>query len=667
MFAPIDKRVGPLVQQSTILELFSDAERLNRLEEPQKVADLYKNWIAANSTNPLLHAVYFNYGVTLSKVGDRAGAINVFRECIRLKPDFHPPYINLGRQLEDAGQPGFAVAQWMELVKGLAAVNGDAVKHKLIALQQLGRVLEGAHSDGPAEDALKQSLEINPTQGEVIQHYIALRQRQCKWPVIESTEHIDAKNLMAGISPLSLANYADDPMFQLARAHNYSRHLLGTPSTRPRHFSAPALGRNSAKLRIGYVSSDMREHAVGFAFTDLFETHDKSGFEIFVYYCGINRADGTQARIKQSVDSWVEINGMTDQQTAARIEDDKIDILIDLNGFTRDARTKVFGFRPAPIIVNWFGFPGTMGSPCHHYIIADEHIIPEGNERYYSEKVLRLPCYQPNDRKRMVAPRPARKDENLPEDAFVYCCLNGMQKITAPVFKSWMTILSNVPGSVLWLLSGTGDANARLTKVAEQNGIPSHRLIFAEKRPNPLHLARYGLADLFLDTFPYGAHTTAADSMWMGVPILTVPGRSFATRVCSSVVRAAGMEDFVCPTADVYVTRAIELGRNPEKMAAAKQKLVEGRDTCLLFDTPTLVRALEDLYRQMWADFEAGNLPRPDLTNLDTYHSVGTALALEGVGLLTDEAYAKRYEERLDLWHANFPMPADRRFWMGAA
>ena len=222
---------------------------------------------------------------------------------------------------------------------------------------------------------------------------------------------------MAGISPLSLANYADDPMFQLARAANYSRHLLGTPSTRPRHFSAPALGRNTAKLRIGYVSSDLREHAVGFAFTDLFETHDKASFEIYAYYCGINRTDATQARIKRSVDGWFEINGLTDQQAAAKIEEDKIDILIDLNGFTRDARTKVFGFRPAPIIVNWFGFPGTMGSPCHHYLIADEHIIPEGYERYYSEKVVRLPCYQPNDRKRVVAPRPARKDENLPEGA----------------------------------------------------------------------------------------------------------------------------------------------------------------------------------------------------------------------------------------------------------
>jgi predicted O-linked N-acetylglucosamine transferase (SPINDLY family) len=229
-----------------------------------------------------------------------------------------------------------------------------------------------------------------------------------------------------------------------------------------------------------------------------------------------------------------------------------------------------------------------------------------------------------------------------------------------------MTILSNVPGSVLWLLSGTGDANARLMKVAEQCGIPPHRLIFAEKRPNPQHLARYALADLFLDTFPYGAHTTAADSMWMGVPILTVPGRSFASRVCASVVRAAGMDDLVCPTADVYVTRAIELGRSPEKIAAAKQRLAAGRDTCLLFDTPKLVRSLEDLYRQMWADFEAGTLPKSDLANMDVYHSVGTELALDGVGSLTDEAYAKRYAERLDLWHANFPIKPDQRMWRGA-
>ena len=386
----------------------------------------------ATPTTELLHVVYFNYAVALAKAGDRAGAIITLRECIRLKPDFYPPYINLGRMLEDAGQPGPAVAQWMALVGSLPAVNGDSVRHKLMALQQMGRVLEGLNQDGAAEDALKQALDINPAQSEVIQHWIALRQRQCKWPVIQGWEYVEAKALMAGISPLSLANLADDPMFQLARAYRYAKEAIGYPRSQSRYAHPAPARRDARKLRIGYVSSDLREHAVGFAMTDLVETHDRAHFEIHAYYCGIKPPRSDPGRIKNSVDHWLDINGLSDEQAAGKIAEDKIDILVDLNGYTKDARTKVFALRPAPVIVNWFGYPGSMGSPYHHYIIADPHIIPEEHEIYYSEKVLRLPCYQPNDRKRVVAnvaSVPSGRSD-CPSGRWSICCLNGMQKIT---------------------------------------------------------------------------------------------------------------------------------------------------------------------------------------------------------------------------------------------
>ena len=656
------------VHQSSIVDLFSNAERLEHLQEPTKVADLYKTWIASNSANSLLHAAYFNYGVALVKLGDRPGAMNALRECIRLKPDFCPPYINLGRILEDDGQLGLAVAQWMALANSLAAVNGDSVRHKLMALQQLGRVFESSQNDAAAEDVLKQSLDISSAQAEVIQHWIALRQRQCKWPIIAGWDNIEAKTLLAGISPLSLANLVDDPVFQLARACRYNKDSIGVPGARGWHARAPAVRRDSKRLWIGYVSSDLREHAVGFGMTDVFEMHDRSSFEIYAYYCGIDRVDRTQIRIKANVDRWLDINGLSDEQAALQIAEDGIDILIDLNGYTKDARTKVFALRPAPIIVNWFGFPGSMGSPYHHYLIADPYIVPEGHEIYYSEKILRLPCYQPNDRKRIVADtRPTRKDEQLPEGAVVYCSLNGMQKITASIFHGWMTILGQVPGSVLWLLAGTNETNARLRQVAQQSGISGDRLIFAEKKPNPEHLARYPLADIFLDTHPYGSHTTAADAMWMGVPVLTAPGRGFASRVCASLVRAAGMGDLICPTLDVYVTRAIEFGRSPEKVAAAKERLISGRDTCLLFDTPQLVSNLEGLFHEMWRDFKAGSLPVPDLANMDVYHDIGLEINLESVGTLTDDAYRSRYRERLENWNRTFPIRGDSRVWKDVA
>ena len=650
------------VQQSSIAELFVAADKLARAQEPQQAADLYKTWIARNGSSELLHAAYFNYGVALSKLGDHAGAINALRASIRLKPDFYPPYINLGRALEDTGQLGTAVTEWLALVNSLASVNGDAVKHKLIALQQIGRVLESTSTDSAAEDALKQSLEINSSQADVVQHWIALRQRQCKWPVVEGWELVEAKALMRHISPLSLANLADDPMFQLARAYRYAKDTIGIPAGAGEHEAVPRRS-DSRKLRIGYVSSDLREHAVGFGMTDVFETHDRDQFEIYAYYCGIKRTDPTQARIKASVDGWCEINGLSDQQAARKIAEDQIDILIDVNGYTKDARTKVFALRPAPIAVNWFGFPGTMGSPYHHYIIADPFIIPEGHELYFSEKVVRLPCYQPNDRRRPVAQRPQRKDEGLPDDAIVYCCLNGMQKITPPVFQAWMRILAEVPNSVLWLLGGPAPTNVRLHQLAQKHGIAENRLIFAGKKPNPEHLARYPLADVFLDTFPYGAHTTAADAMWMGVPVLTVPGRGFASRVCGSVVRAAGAGDLICPTTDVYVTRAIEFGRNRDKLAAAKEKLAKSRDTCVLFDTQSLTRNLEGLFRQMWKDFQSGSLPAPDLTNLDVYCDIGSELNLEPATAPTDEAYRARYEEKLKAWNRTYPLARDTRLW----
>jgi predicted O-linked N-acetylglucosamine transferase (SPINDLY family) len=452
-------------------------------------------------------------------------------------------------------------------------------------------------------------------------------------------------------------------MFQLAKAYDHAKSSIGMPKAAHRP-QAMAARRDPRRLRIGYISSDLRTHAVGFAMTDVMEQHDHENFEIFAYYCGIGRTDATQQRIMKAVDHWIDIKGLNDEQAAAKIASDGIDIIVDLNGYTMDARTEVFARRPAPIAVNWFGFPSTMGTPYHHYLIADPCIIPADHEIYYSEKIVRLPCYQPNDRKRVVATqRPSRAEAGLPENAFVYCSLNGMQKITPRLFARWMSILSRVPGSVLWLLTGTNEANERLRKSAGEQGIAPERIVFAEKKTNPEHLARYPLADLFLDSMPYGAHTTAADSLWMSVPILTLPGRSFASRVCSSLVRAAGVGELVCPTPEAYVERAVELGHSREKVAALKAKLAAGRDSCLLFDTPSLTRNLEDLYRQMWADYKRGALPVPNLRNLDIYHEIGLGLDLENIETLSNEAYRARYEEKLADWHSVYPVVPDDRLW----
>lgn len=646
-------------------DLFTLADAQEQQGDIVGAANSYRDWIARNPTNPLLHAVYFNYGVALNKAGDRYGAMNALRASLSIKSDFLPSHINLGRLLEDDGQAGGAVTQWLQLVAQTASIDGNSVKHKLIALQQLGRVLEAFQQDEPAEDALRQSLDINAHQPEVVQHWVAARQRQCKWPVMAGSEHVDVAKLYAAISPLSLAALSHDPMFALARAYKYSRELTGAPRTPlcPDGSARKRSGRGG-KLRIGYISSDLREHAVGFAMADVLECHDKTAFEITAYYCGIDRMDPTRRRAEQAVDRWVDITRLSDADAAQRIHADGIDILIDLNGYTKDARSRIFAYRPAPVAVNWFGYPGTMGSTHHHYIIADPIVLPEEDEIYVSEKVLRLPCYQPNDRKRVVAEAtPSREDAGLPAHGYVYCCFNGSQKLTPDVLDAWLTILREVPDSVLWLLSGGTATDERLRAAAAEAGVAPERLVFAGRQPNPEHLARYRLADLFLDNSPYGAHTTASDAMWIGVPVLTYTGTTFPARVCASVVHAAGLGELVCDDIESFTQRAIALGRNRTETDSLKARLEANRSSSTLFDTPRLVRELEALFQHMWTEAVEDRLPKPNFTNMNAYFEIGLDFAVSGTHHATTEDLREAYRQRLAVWAESERIAADNRLW----
>ncbi len=645
---------------SSIIDLFHEAERLEKTNNAAGAAELYKRWVALNPDDPNLAAALFNMAIVVQRSGDHFGAINALRDAIRVNPDFHAPYINLGRALEDIGQTGAAITQWLALSGRLASVNGPALRHKLMALTQAGRVLEANHLDAAAEDALRQVLDLSPDQAQAAQHWIALRQRQCKWPVVTGWDGVEPGKLLANISPLSTAVMYDDPMFQLARTAVYARETIARPVTPPYDHSA-RMGERPRRLKIGYVSSDLREHAVGFGISETMELHDRSRFEIHGYYCGIAREDETKSRIRASLESWTDITGFSDDDAAALIARTGIDILVDVNGYTRDARTAVFARRPAPIQANWFGFPGTMATPYHHYIIADPHVIPEGHEIFFSEKVMRLACYQPNDRKRRVAPEaPQREAEGLTGQGFVFCCLNGTQKITAQVFSAWMQILAAVPSSVLWLLDSAPETNALLRQMAAAAGVAPERLCFAPKRPNPQHLARYPLADLFLDTFPYGAHTTAADAMWMGTPVLTLEGRGFAARVCAGLVKSAGLPELVCASLDEYVARAIAIAQTPGIAAEFRKRLVHNRESAALFDTPRLVKGLEGLYDRMWEDFRSGELPVPNLTNLGSYAEIGLGLIQGREGQSIDP---QAYAAEIARWSQFEVIPPDHRLW----
>ena len=632
--------------------------------QPSLAAQLYSIWIAFNPESPLAAAAHFNHSVIQAELGDVEGSRASLERALELDPDFFPAYINLGGLLERTGAIDQGVAQWQTMISRLPSVNGTSVDYKLTAIKQIGRVLIDNRRSALAEAWLGQALDIRADQRDVLEQFIALRMVQCKWPTIQPVDRVDRATLMSGISPLSMAAYTDDPLLQLACAKRYVEVAI---DERP---DAPDADRRDAptdisdrRIRVGYVSSDLREHAIGYLMTELFEVHDKTRIEIFAYYCGQDPQGAITDRIKASVEHWVDINGMDDAAAARQIAADGIDILVDVNGLTRHARTAVFARRPAPIQVNWLGFPGSMGSPYHQYIIADDWIIPEESEIYYSEKVLRLPCYQPNDRKRIVAERPTRASVGLPDEAFVFCCFNGTQKFTRFHFDRWLEILRRAPGSVLWLLEAEAAINENLAAYAEAKGIERSRLVFAPKIPNPHHLARYALADLFLDTTPYGAHTTASDALWSGVPVLTLSGRGFAARVCGSLVRSAGLPEMICETADAYVEKAVALAANPAEVQALKAKLEAGRASCDLFNMNLLVDKLEGLYREMCEAHQGGLRLLPDLTNLDVYRAVGMAEDHEAVEFRAIEDYRGFYRAAFARLSRTRPVPPDIRIW----
>lgn len=652
-------------QQLPLTELFQTAEALNAAGQRAQAAELYKAWIAYNDTNPLLHLVYFNYSVTLRQMGDLAGSIHALRAALKIEPQFGQAHINLGRALEDAGLTGQAIQQWRTYADMTAEITPDRITHRLMSLQHAGRVLENSGMLEQAESTLWQAMELKPERTEAGQHWTALRQRMCKWPTLVTSENVTTRNLLDALSPLTLACFSDDPVFQLAKAHRYCKSLVGRPDLGG--FGKPVVRSKTGtgqRLRVGYVSSDLRDHAVGFALREVLELHDKSSVEIYAYYAGDSRTgDATQTRMMAAVDCWRDIATIDDRAVARQIIADEIDILIDVNGYTKHARSKIFAYRPAPVIVNFCGFPGTMGSPFHQYIISDEQIIPPGSEIYYTEKVLYIPCDQPIDRKREIAARPARAEMGLPEDAFIFACFNGMQKITAPCFARWMAILTATPGSYLWLLGGDEEANQRLRKAAEQGGVSPERLIFAAKTPNARHLARIALADLFLDTFPYGAHSTAGDALTVGLPVLTFPGKGFASRFCSSIVAAAGVPELICDSPEDYVRKAILLAHDRQTLATVRQSLQDKREASVLRDIPGLVRRLEELYWQMQGESERGETPVPDLSNLDTYYEVGIEIMTENVEFDDAATYRQRYVDKLRQWHAFSPIPHDSRLW----
>jgi predicted O-linked N-acetylglucosamine transferase (SPINDLY family) len=367
----------------------------------------------------------------------------------------------------------------------------------------------------------------------------------------------------------------------------------------------------SGKIRIGYVSADFRDQATALLMAGLYELHDKRRFEIVAFDNGGSDGSAVRARLEAAFDKIVPIAGLPDDAAAARVREEKIDILVNLNGYFGAPRMGVFARRPAPVQVNYLGFPATLGAPYIDYIIADRIVIPEDERQYYTEQVVWLPdSYQVNDSKRAIAADSHRAAHGLPEDAFVFCNFNQSYKLAPATFTLWMSILKQTDGSVLWLLDSIAAFRENLAREAERQGVARERLVFAPAAPVAEHLARLKLADLFLDSLPYNAHTTASDALWAGLPLLTRRGSAFPGRVAASLLSAARLPELITQTPAEYEQLAIALAGDKARLRALRDRLAQNRTACPLFDTARFARHIESAFTAMIGIARRGEPPR---------------------------------------------------------
>lgn len=577
--------------QLKLLALFEAANQLADNGKPHLAAVLYQTWLQRNHTTHD-HLVWFNLGVILFSADDLEGAQRAYSKALGQAPDFLQPRFNLGLTYERLGNSDAAVAQWLDIETRANRSDPEQLPLLLLALNNLGRHYEDRGRYADALAALTRSLHLAPQQPDAIHHWVFLRAKQCVWPVFGPPPGLDVPTLQRHTSALAMITLSEDPAAQLAAARQYVATKVNLDVPR----LAPKKPYKHKKLRIGYCSSDLCLHPVAMLTVELFELHDRERFEVYVYDWSREDGSGLRNRVIHAADRFERIHTLSDEAAAQLIREHEIDILIDLQGQTLGARANMLAYRPAPIQITYLGLPATTGLPFIDYVIADRFLVPESATAFYSEKPLYLPdVYQPSDRQREVSAPPTRANCDLPEHAFVFCCFNNNYKFTPEMFATWMRILRRTPGSVLWLLADNIWAQENLIREAMAAGVDKDRLVFAGRALPPDYLARYAVADLFLDTYPFNAGTTANDALWMGLPVLTRTGQTFASRMAGALLTAAGLPELITDTVAAYEEKAVALATTPAACRQLKTQLQDMKRQGVLFDTPKLVRELESV------------------------------------------------------------------------
>ena len=609
------------------------AEALQRLDRLDEAVAHYQRALALDPS--YLDALY-NYGNVLLKLRRYDDAVVHYDRALVLAPQFAEAFNNRGHALFELGRPGEALADFEQAL----AIKPDfaaALANRGTALIELKQYEEGVASCtaalalNPTETTalanrgnglfelrryaeaardFERLLAIDPAYPYAAGKALYYRLLSCDWTDYQRDISTIAATVQSGgrvAIPFMFLNMVDSAAARLQCAVTFNRDKYPA-SPEPRwHGERYAHDR----IRVAYLSADFRQHPMAYAMAGVFDAHDRSRFEIIAISFGPDPQDPVRRRLENAFDCFRDVRMMVDRDIARLLSEMEVDIAVDLMGYTNNSRPGILASRPAPVQVNYIGFAGTLGAEYIDYLIADRFVVPEAAQASYAEQVVYLPdTYWPTDnRMRIGEPRLGRAESGLPRDGFVFCCFNQDYKIAPPIFDVWMNLLRQVDGSVLWLVRDNADAERNLRQQAENRGVAPQRLVFAPRVPIDEYLARFRLADLFLDTLPFNAHTTAADALWAGLPLVTCPGSSFAARVAGSLLNAVGLSELITTSLPEYEALALSLARQPERLAGIREKLAHNRGTFPLFDTHRFTRHLESAYRTMWERYQRGELP----------------------------------------------------------
>ena len=579
------------------IDLFNKAIKIN----PSHSAALFNRGNAYFEANQFLNALadaqkvvlldtknsnaYFLAGNCLKQLQRFDEALSFYDKALALQPHFAKALNNRGNTLHELARYDDAVVDYKA---ALALEPGNIAGYK-----NCGNTLIEAKRLDEALVFYKKTLELDPQYQQILGHYLHLKSRMCDWSnhaeelqqLIQAID--DGKNVTTPFSCLSLV---DDPRLHQKAATIY------TQSKHPANNSLRQIsqGPRNSKIRVGYFSADFNDHAVSCLMVELFELHDRTKFEIIAISLSPSDHSAMRERVENSFDQFIDVNGKSDLDIALLARSLHLDIAIDLGGHTMNNRLGIFSYRVAPVQMSYIGYLGTLGADYFDYLIADPIMVASEHQQFYNEKILYLPSYQVNDSRRATPVQKfTRQDLKLPEHGFVFCCFNNSYKIQPATFESWMRILQQVEGSVLFLYADNSWVESNLKNQAQKLGVDPQRLVFGERLNREDYVSRFLNCDLFLDTLPYNAGTTASDALWAGLPLITCLGKSFAGRMAASLLHALDLDELVAPDPAAYEALAVELAKHPTQLKAVRDKLSNNRLTQPLFNTPEFARHLE--------------------------------------------------------------------------